>query len=871
MEPPAKRARASSPSEEDPSGGLLCTSSMAGVELAPELSTAKVPAHTPGTSAPPSAAAAPAKCVAGAGNGAGAAGDAASGAPAPSAAAKDLCAARKCVEWAPINPAYQSSGADDPATAEEAEEYVRQCYRRWVAKRPEDPMWLPTNAPRFERASAKYQDELVRLTRTRAHSAHTAAYNCTLKDFPLPKKVQHFGAIPGVKPGFELLNKAHAAAIGVHRQIYKGISCKKEGGEFGPAESIAISGGYKDDEDNGTTIWYTGDGGQNDKREQFYNQRLRPFKTLAGNIGIAMNCEGDLPIRVMRKKESTSGMPDSYVYDGLYRVVQWKRCISDGGPAVIKFKMERLATETGAVSKAVTFNRKSSNRGRMLAGAAVHGHGKTTLVEQRKRRMLARSSPSVLDTDISRGKDAPWQVCCFNGENAEKLPEHFTYITRSEPVGAAVELLRDFEAEADSLAEQRRHAVLAEAAERAARKKSKAEASAATTVVDASIAPTAAPAAAAVDGAAAIDAPVLAQQPQEISIGAAAVAHGPHTSPPAVSADAATVAVSTAASGTDAAAPDEHMQSECMLMNTCPLTQEPRFPYNRDRCLIEVCDAVYECGAECKGGLKCMLKLVQHGLPRDLEVFMTKDRGWGVRCWHKILAGDFISEYLGEILTSEEADLRDNDEYFFDLQVVPLDSRGAQGAISQGKSEFLIDGRVRGNITRFINHSCVPNLIVQCVFVGKQKLPRICLFACRDIDPGTELTYDYAQEHSGASAFDCKCGAPGCKNAPPDTLAPMHTGSSDGSGADASSSSSPGKVKPAADATAAVMASEDKAQAPAELQYKSAQACMVSIGMKMEQRAVAKQLLAVCGGNGQVAARLLQEEMGQAIDADGSL
>ena len=88
------------------------------------------------------------------------------------------------------------------------------------------------------------------------------------------------------------------------------------------------------------------------------------------------------------------------LFRGFFHDVQWKRCISDGGPAVIKFKMERLTTETGSVSKAVTFNRRSSNRGRMLAGAAVHGHGKMTLAEQRKRRMLVRSSPSVLDTDI---------------------------------------------------------------------------------------------------------------------------------------------------------------------------------------------------------------------------------------------------------------------------------------------------------------------------------------------------------------------------------------------------------------------------------------------------------------------------------------
>ena len=43
-------------------------------------------------------------------------------------------------------------------------------------------------------------------------------------------------------------------------------------------------------------------------------------------------------------------------------------------------------------------------------------------------------------------------------------------------------------------------------------------------------------------------------------------------------------------------------------------------PYNTDRCLIRVCDAIFECGKDCPYGKGCNLKLVQNGLPRDLEV-----------------------------------------------------------------------------------------------------------------------------------------------------------------------------------------------------------------------------------------------------------
>ena len=83
--------------------------------------------------------------------------------------------------------------------------------------------------------------------------AHITAYKATRKAFPEPKG-HHFGAIPGIAPGQELLSKAHAAAINVHRAIYKGISVRKEKGAWSPVESISISGGYLDDEDGGETI-----------------------------------------------------------------------------------------------------------------------------------------------------------------------------------------------------------------------------------------------------------------------------------------------------------------------------------------------------------------------------------------------------------------------------------------------------------------------------------------------------------------------------------------------------------------------------------------------------------------------------------------
>lgn len=62
---------------------------------------------------------------------------------------------------------------------------------------------------------------------------------------------------------------------------------------------------------------------------------------------------------------------------------------------------------------------------------------------------------------------------------------------------------------------------------------------------------------------------------------------------------------------------------------------------------------------------------------------------------------------------------------------------------SEGRlQETCIDARNYGNIGRFINHSCEPNLVVVPVRVDNI-IPCAALFAIKDIGIGDELTYDY--------------------------------------------------------------------------------------------------------------------------------
>lgn len=54
-----------------------------------------------------------------------------------------------------------------------------------------------------------------------------------------------------------------------------------------------------------------------------------------------------------------------------------------------------------------------------------------------------------------------------------------------------------------------------------------------------------------------------------------------------------------------------------------------------------------------------------------------------------------------------------------------------------GTPEFCIDAGSRGNVARFMNHSCDPNLFVQCILSAHHdlRLARIVFIAADNIPP----------------------------------------------------------------------------------------------------------------------------------------
>ncbi|KAK2887525.1 hypothetical protein Q8A67_015753 [Cirrhinus molitorella] len=82
------------------------------------------------------------------------------------------------------------------------------------------------------------------------------------------------------------------------------------------------------------------------------------------------------------------------------------------------------------------------------------------------------------------------------------------------------------------------------------------------------------------------------------------------------------------------------------------------------------------------------------------------------------------------------------------------------------ESCYIIDARQEGNLGRFINHSCSPNLFVQNVFVDTHDLrfPWVAFFASKRIKAGTELTWDYNYEVGSVEGkvLLCCCGSLRC-------------------------------------------------------------------------------------------------------------
>ncbi|CAN7113720.1 unnamed protein product [Brassica rapa subsp. narinosa] len=207
------------------------------------------------------------------------------------------------------------------------------------------------------------------------------------------------------------------------------------------------------------------------------------------------------------------------------------------------------------------------------------------------------------------------------------------------------------------------------------------------------------------------------------------------------------------------------------------------FPYSGNGVLVGRKGMVHECSPACLCP-GCKNKVTQMGVKLKLEVFKTVNRGWGLRSWDPIRAGSFICIYAGEAIDkSQMQPTVANDDYTFDTTRVytPFKWNYEPGLADEDGSEemseepelplpLVISAKNVGNVARFMNHSCSPNVFWQPVSYENngQLFLQVAFFAISHIPPMTELTYDYGVTRtSGAQSLcgkkKCFCGSEFCR------------------------------------------------------------------------------------------------------------
>ena len=115
--------------------------------------------------------------------------------------------------------------------------------------------------------------------------------------------------------------------------------------------------------------------------------------------------------------------------------------------------------------------------------------------------------------------------------------------------------------------------------------------------------------------------------------------------------------------------------------------------------------------------------------------------GLGLFATRPIKKGTKIIRYFGPLLDCrKKKDDAIENKYLFELN-----------------GRWTIDGSVRENIARYINHACKPNAESDV----RPRKRKVFIRAIKNIEPGEEISYDYGTDYFKAylKPIGCKCDA----------------------------------------------------------------------------------------------------------------
>uniref|UniRef100_A0A7N8WR35 Nuclear receptor binding SET domain protein 2 n=1 Tax=Mastacembelus armatus TaxID=205130 RepID=A0A7N8WR35_9TELE len=181
----------------------------------------------------------------------------------------------------------------------------------------------------------------------------------------------------------------------------------------------------------------------------------------------------------------------------------------------------------------------------------------------------------------------------------------------------------------------------------------------------------------------------------------------------------------------------------------CKLTDERPCGFESE-CLNRMLQ--YECHPQvCPSGERCCNQDFTKRLYPETKIIKTPGKGWGLVSLRDIKKGEFVNEYIGELIDEEECRARikyAQENNITDFYMLTIDK------------DRIIDAGPKGNYSRFMNHSCQPNCETQKWTVNGDT--RVGLFAVCHIPAGTELTFNYNLDCLGNEKTVCRCGAPNC-------------------------------------------------------------------------------------------------------------
>jgi hypothetical protein len=159
------------------------------------------------------------------------------------------------------------------------------------------------------------------------------------------------------------------------------------------------------------------------------------------------------------------------------------------------------------------------------------------------------------------------------------------------------------------------------------------------------------------------------------------------------------------------------------------------------------------CPTGCLSGPRCGNQgFNEYTVEAEHRLFQTFTKGVGVKTIAPVKQGEFVMEYVGEIIGKVE--------YLRRFQRM-AESNATCYYFMEFAYNMYVDTILYGNHSRYINHSCEPNCIAEVWIKDGKK--RCSITAIVDIDADVELTFNYkwtAQVKS--KAFVCKCGSTKC-------------------------------------------------------------------------------------------------------------